>query len=233
MKPLLFIAFILAANIYYAQNTYKGIEGRVTDKKDGEAIVQATITAKSGECIYRTVTDIEGNFSFQYLPEAKYTLNFTYDETELFYPDSIQIDKQSSNIYFANAQMLLIDFSWVCPIIIWYRPPENPTINYKEIQQSVNKYQLTNVIQGISSNTIGNEASELSLNGAQEGNYLFLIDGIKCRELHQLPSASMKSVTVMSHFIPAKYGDTTGGVILIETISYMDLYNERERRLGF
>jgi len=25
--------------------------------------------------------------------------------------------------------------------------------------------------------------------------------------------------------IPAKYGDTTGGVVILETLSYFDLYN--------
>jgi hypothetical protein len=32
--------------------------------------------------------------------------------------------------------------------------------------------------------------------------------------------------------LPAKYGDTTGGVIVIETKSYLEDYNDKMRRQG-
>jgi outer membrane receptor protein involved in Fe transport len=41
-----------------------------------------------------------------------------------------------------------------------------------------------------------------------------------------VPGSSIGGVTVYTGGIPAKYGDTTGGVIILETKSYFDLYRE-------
>ena len=237
MKPILFIAFLLAANIYYAQNSYKKIYGQLTSKTDYTPIPFTEVRALSDSHSTFTQTDVNGTFSFDSLPDGNYSIKFSYDYTFLYYPDTIRIDNESPNNYFMNATMILPETKrqveepvlCICRSYDWYRTPANPSMTYQEIQKSVNKYQLPDLIQGTSSNVLRDE-NELSLNGARKSDYLFLIDGIKCREICQVPSATMKSVTVMSHFIPAKYGDTTGGVILIETMSYMDLYNERERQ---
>lgn len=236
MKPILFIAFFLVANIYYAQDGYKNIEGTLTDDKYNEAIVFADVRITSSDTSVFSHTDIDGKFHFDSLPDGNYSIKFSYEMSGIFFFDVVRVNHQSSATFSLDAKMHLIEVKETNPIVlisIPYPIPTNPTLTYREIQKCVNKYQLPALVQGISSNALGNEG-ELSLSGARKGDCLFLIDGVKCREMHQVPSASMESVTVISHFIPANYGDTTGGVISVKTMSYMDLYNERERqRLGF
>jgi outer membrane receptor protein involved in Fe transport len=45
----------------------------------------------------------------------------------------------------------------------------------------------------------------------------------------RIPSSAIGSISVYTGGLPAKYGDTTGGVVVIETKSYMDLYNASSR----
>ena len=40
-----------------------------------------------------------------------------------------------------------------------------------------------------------------------------------------VPGVSIGALEAYTGGIPAKYGDTTGGVIVLETKSYFDLYN--------
>jgi len=42
--------------------------------------------------------------------------------------------------------------------------------------------------------------------------------------LVNIPGTSIGGVSVYAGGVPAKYGDTTGGVIIMETKSYFDLY---------
>ncbi len=53
------------------------------------------------------------------------------------------------------------------------------------------------------------------------------IDGVKQDDnLRGVPGSSIGSLTVYVGGVPAKYGDVTGGVVVIETKSYFDLYNQ-------
>ena len=41
-----------------------------------------------------------------------------------------------------------------------------------------------------------------------------------------LPSSGVGSISVYTGGVPAKYGDTTSGVIVVESKNYFDLYNQ-------
>ncbi len=234
MKSILLIAFTLAANIYYAQNSYRIVRGTLIDQNTSEPIAFAQIYANcNGNTYCYANTNENGNFSLDNLPNGTCTLRFFYELTDFYYKDTIHIDSQSPSIFFINEKLNYnptpIDIP-ILPILIRFRPAENPVLGQTEIEQSVNKFQLEDLLLGMSSQLTNRSENQLSFHGTENDDYLQLIDGVKCRGLYQLPAASMKSVIVMTNFIPAKYGDVTGGVILIETMSYMDLYNEWERR---
>jgi hypothetical protein len=59
------------------------------------------------------------------------------------------------------------------------------------------------------------------------------IDGVKvvAGEVPNVPSTAIQNLTVYTGGIPAKYGDMTGGVVVIETKGYMDFYRESQRKL--
>lgn len=107
-----------------------------------------------------------------------------------------------------------------------YRPPEYPEMIRKEILENVNKFQLTEIVSGMTSDVIPND-TKLQFQGARTGESLQLIDGVKTLNFVSIPSASMRSIQIYEGFIPAKYGDTNSGVVVIETLGYFDLFLNR------
>lgn len=106
------------------------------------------------------------------------------------------------------------------------------TMKAAEIQESAVKFDLVELIGSMSSEIQTTEGGEIVIRGSRPGDMLYLIDGIKTAEVGGMPSAAIGSLTVYTGGIPAKYGDTLGGVVAMETQSYFDLYrNWKSRQL--
>lgn len=72
------------------------------------------------------------------------------------------------------------------------------------------------------------DGSELYFRGSRSGSVVYYIDGVKVRENPPpIPSSGISSYNVYTGGVPAKYGDSTGGIIVIETKSYLELYYEK------
>jgi len=66
---------------------------------------------------------------------------------------------------------------------------------------------------------------EIYFRGSRAGAVQYHIDGVKMTtNIRNVPSAAIGIIQVYTGGLPAKYGDTTGGVVVIETRSFMDLY---------
>ncbi|MFN6075408.1 MAG: hypothetical protein ACK46Y_07555, partial [Fluviicola sp.] len=86
------------------------------------------------------------------------------------------------------------------------------------------------MIANTSSDVKKSDDGELVFRGARKGDVIMYLDGVKMTEIQNVPSASIGYVMVYSGAIPAKYGDTNGGVVVMETLSYFDLLREYESR---
>ena len=53
-----------------------------------------------------------------------------------------------------------------------------------------------------------------------------MMDGIKSNEVGTVPSCAIQRMKIYTGGLPAKYGDTMGGVVVMETKSYFDLYRD-------
>jgi outer membrane receptor protein involved in Fe transport len=98
------------------------------------------------------------------------------------------------------------------------------TMKAAEIQESAVKFDLKELIGSMSSEIQVSESGDMVIRGSRPGDLLYLIDGIKTSEIGTMPSVAIGSLTVYTGGIPAKYGDTLGGVVAMETQSYFDLY---------
>ena len=56
-----------------------------------------------------------------------------------------------------------------------------------------------------------------------------MLEGMKRTQVFNVPSCSIANMMVYTGGIPAKYGDTMGGVIVVETEGYFDLYRDWKR----
>lgn len=64
----------------------------------------------------------------------------------------------------------------------------------------------------------------LSIKGGRVGDLVYYIDDVKIMGKADLPHLSIAEIAVISGGIPARYGDTTGGVVLITTRSSKKSY---------
>jgi Carboxypeptidase regulatory-like domain/TonB-dependent Receptor Plug Domain len=69
---------------------------------------------------------------------------------------------------------------------------------------------------------------ELYFRGSRAGSVIYFIDGVKYTGNNvSIPSSGVNSVSVYTGGLPAKYGDTTGGVVVIETKNYLQDYYKK------
>jgi len=70
----------------------------------------------------------------------------------------------------------------------------------------------------------------LYFRGERSQAVLYIVDGVKTMDGRLgIPGSAIGHLTVYSGGVPAKYGDFTGGVVVIETQSYFDIVSQRNR----
>ena len=78
---------------------------------------------------------------------------------------------------------------------------------------------------------LSDDGQQLYFRGSRPQNVSTFVDGVKLPEsgIPRIPRGAIKNISVYTGGVPAKYGDVTGGVIIYETKSYIDLWNERQK----
>lgn len=227
---------ILEAGLLNAQSATGEVVGEVIDKK-GEAVWAAHVYIDDvfGQR-YQARTEPDGRFRISGIPTGDYSLTVQQSSDTLFgIPVSIRPDGTSNigaitfdggmiqelgNVYItADKGLKLIDGD--LPVT---------TMEAREIQQSSVKFDLEELIGSMSSDIQVTESGELVIRGSRPGDMLYLIDGVKAAEIGSMPSVAIGRLTVYTGGIPARYGDTLGGVVAMETQSYFDLYRAWESR---
>jgi hypothetical protein len=64
------------------------------------------------------------------------------------------------------------------------------------------------------------EGGLLNFSGSRTGSALYIIDGVKVTGDPQVPQRGLEEIVVITGGIPAQYGDTTSGVVIITTKSF-------------
>ncbi|MFD1551611.1 hypothetical protein DNU06_03095 [Putridiphycobacter roseus] len=98
------------------------------------------------------------------------------------------------------------------------------TIPLSDIQNSPNIQDPKRMLSNRSSEVKVSPNGELIIRGSRPGDVVYFVDGVKQTNMQSVPGVSINSMSVYTGGIPAKYGDTTGGVVILNTKSYFDLY---------
>ncbi|MDZ4823885.1 MAG: carboxypeptidase regulatory-like domain-containing protein [Flavobacteriales bacterium] len=208
------------------------IHGKVSDP-DGNPVEFAAVTAFDGANVTGDETDAKGNFRIKPLVGGTYTIKCSIVGLEEFvvpgftvYPDQISkcdIPMQWPGGYVKEA----IIFGITDPLIRKDGGTQI-TIRYDDFKNmaSVKGGNILGAIKTMTSDIKTNaRGTELYFRGSRTGTTLFLIDGMKIRDnAPSIPTSGLSSLTVYTGGVPAKYGDCTGGVVVIETKNYLSEY---------
>jgi Ca-activated chloride channel family protein len=81
----------------------------------------------------------------------------------------------------------------------------------------------TNAIAGTVGGVITDEQNNIvSIRGSRSNNVNYYVDGIRVKNLNGVQYSSINDISVLTGGLPANYGDVTGGVIAVNTLSYHD-----------
>jgi hypothetical protein len=233
MKKMLTVMIMLLgmSGMVYPQGMGE-IRGKVIDASDKETIPGANIAVRVGTNIIGVQSDARGNFVLKPLSPGVYTVEVSFMgyKTQNIGPVSVQPE----NITPLNTVALTrcsIDIQgpekvdYKDPLI---KPQPMIVIPQKEIRAMAGKDDLKKIISNFTPDSYATDDGALYFRGARDNDFVYYIDGMKQQGGDvNLPSIAIGSIQVYTGGVPARYGDFTGGCIVIETQSYFDWLNSR------
>jgi hypothetical protein len=233
MKTTILMAILMGVSICLsAQNG--AIHGKVIDE-NGEPMYAVNVSIIDAASPMGATTDFEGNFKIKPLDAGTYTLAISY----LGYADVriMDINVYNNKITFVKDVELQLDayvlegefnvIGWTEPIVNKDEPSKITVSNDIIIRTPATKNpaMLARAYQS-DVQVVGNQ---MVVRGSRPGSSSVYIDGMKVKdEMSGLPSMAIGSLEIYTGGIPAKYGDVTGGVVMMTTKSYFDILNERK-----
>ena len=231
MKKILSIVLvsIFALTAYSQSGSIRGI---VADEQTRETLPGAHIFVEIGDLPIGTASNLDGEFVLKPLNSGSYNVNVSYTGygTKLRTNVVVKSDKIVflDTIYLSKG-VLVGDITIEAERIkiIDIEEPSKMTILSAEIERMPSSDNLANIVALIAPDVKVDEATnELIVRGSRPGSSVYFIDGVKRQSMNgAVPSGSIGSITVYTGGIPVKYGDMTGGVVVIETKGYFDLLN--------
>jgi hypothetical protein len=240
ISTLFFALNFFLAIVSHSQSANGEIHGRIYDS-DGVPIEGVIVKVDNGMSVNGSVSDSTGRFRVKPLLPGTYTVEMRMVGMQsrsyqgvLVNPDKITTLPKTMMEFLNDSTETITIIEYVIPLID--KDGGNVvTIRSKELNQmsSSNGGDLKKMIVSLSSDVKASaDGEELYFRGSRAGSVIYLIDGVKIREnVPNIPSSGISSMSIYTGGLPAKYGDTTGGVVVIETKSYLEDYYEKMSRV--
>ncbi len=221
-----------------AQSTGE-IHGKVRDSK-GRPVPGALVSASNGIDVNGQAADENGKFRIKPLRPGTYTVTVTslgMDTVKLtgmvvnpdliaFTPDVVMKEWSEGGILLGETNVI----EYINPLIR-KDGDHMQTVLAEDLKHQATTHggSINKMIGTLTSDfRPATEGGGMSVRGSREGGVLYFIDGVKARETDiVVPASGISSVSVYSGGIPAKYGDTTGGVVIVNTKSYTEDYYKK------
>jgi hypothetical protein len=222
---------LLVSSAAFGQGNFGEIIGKVFEKSETEIPAEyARIWVEQGNSKFGAEVDSEGRFKIPAVPTGQYQLKGRYltDTLKEVVIAHVQTDGIANvgriNILdFVQETDVVEVFALAVPLLE-FGDTGKRRISTLEIMQSPLRNNPKQLIVSRNSDIKINDDGDMMIRGARANDMAYFVDGIKTGEINPLPSVAIGGITVYTSAIPAKYGDTTGGVIIMETKSYYDLW---------
>lgn len=236
-RTILTVILLLALGIQLSAQSTGSIKGRVLDNQSGESLPNANVYIEIGANLVGATADLDGYFTIKPLEPGKYDLNVSYTGYGSLVIKEVIVDGDKITFVpdckLEPGTELTEAFIYADPLINKDGQVDK-VMRSKDIENLPEPRDLLKVITAITPDIMVSENEhDFSFRGARVGDASIVIDGITQRGSEMnLPGGAVSSVTVYTGGIPAKYGDTTGGVIVIHTKSYFE-WEAQQRAMGY
>ncbi len=222
------ITGILSLLLLSAQLAFAGfgeIKGRVTEAATGEGVIGAYIYIEvDSNVVYQGVTDLDGYYSIKPIQNGTYDIRVS----SLTFAQQLQ-----RNISITDGQIMTLNFNLSInelELVVITSYPDLITpgttgnisiLGDKELERlPLSPLDAIAITTGVYQEEPG---APIQIRGARPEATLYIIDGVKIIGDPALVRNSIEDIAVYSGGIPAKYGDATGGIVVITTKSYKKL----------
>jgi Carboxypeptidase regulatory-like domain len=235
MKTILIIASVCLSGMSFAQNTFGDIIGTYTEKDLKSGIPGVTVVTTRGEQVFKAITNDEGRFRMSGVPAGEYKIYFIEEGDTVFAPEPVDVAPDGIGDLGAISRSMVskeIDPVVIIAPILQLKRGVAPEIKLtkKDIVHMPIKFDAKKMVASMTTDVRMTDDGELVFRGARKGDLINYIDGVKMTDVQNVPSSALGYIMVYAGAIPAKYGDTTGGVVVMETLSYFDLLREWEAK---
>lgn len=201
------------------------INGFIYDAETGETLVGATVRITNVAGTIGTTTDQNGYYSLKPLQAGSYNLEFSFlGKTAQALQDVIlasdQIVQLDAHLY-EDKNLLgpVVITTYKVPLLEPGKPISVFAMSHKEIQKLPTR-DVNSIVSAGTGIYQSDEGDGLNVRGARVGSTQYIIDGVKSSSAVGVPSSAIGFIQVITGGLPARYGDTTGGVVVIETRRY-------------
>jgi hypothetical protein len=229
-------AILLLGGALNAQVSLGEIRGTVKDEATQETMPEAIVRiSRGGQVVSQTLTDLDGKFTAKSLTPGAYSVDVLMVGMDTLHMSGVTVE--GDKITWLN-DLAISEKSLKTYIFVEYEipliKPEDPsaqTLSYKELENNPNIREMSKLLGSITTDfKTGIDGGDAYVRGARSDATVYFVDGVKSRGGATIPGTAIGRVTVYTGGVPAKYGDTTGGVVILETKSYFDLYNDHMNR---
>lgn len=218
-----------------AQGNTGEIKGKITEKDKTTPVIGASVYVEVAGVPFGTASDPDGRFTLKPLDAGTYivTISFMGMATQKH-----EVIIKPNQIHFMNDLVMVeSDTGFTLDdieVVAFKDPLINPnetgmkSVDYKQIKNSPALRDIKKLASTLTSEMTVNEGTGDSyVRGSRSDAAAYFLDGVKCRDGKiSVPGIAIGNLTVYTGGVPAKYGDVTSGVIILETKSYFDLYYE-------
>ncbi|MEN9640259.1 MAG: hypothetical protein RLZZ262_2128 [Bacteroidota bacterium] len=231
-------ALALMIGVCTLAQTTGEIHGKVLDET-GQPVPGVIVTASVGDRIIGSTTDENGKYRIKPLDGGVYVVTVKANGFSDYVYEAIRVEPDK--IALVDETRLSLEkitgpVIRVTPTVklIRYDADMIQTISAEDLKNNasapagdINKI----VLSAFSDIKASPNGDELYFRGSRAGSVLYFVDGMKIRDNSlTIPTSGISSLSVYTGGMPAKYGDTTGGVIVIQTKNYLqELYKKQNQ----
>ncbi len=231
------LLIILGLFVNYLSLAQGSIQGTIYGD-DGNTIPGATVEIISGTSYDIQASDINGRFKLKPLTPGIYSIKIKslacHDVTVT------NIVVKADKITFLQDIKLVSDTKIIDiePVINGGKRLIDPeetsvmTIEKTTLAKLPGAKSPVDMAVNLSTEVSKNDNNQLIIRGARPGSSSVYIDGVKMEgdNSGSISRFAIGSMEIYTGGVPAKYGDFTGGVIIMHSASYFDLLSEYEAR---
>jgi len=199
------------------------ITGKITDEF-GEPIDAAFVALEGSGIQQMTYSDVDGSYSLKPLDPGSYNLSFSRTGYKAQHFSNVKVGVDQ--ILFLDVKLVLKESTIVIdvieykdPLITIGVPPPAFVTRGDQLEKAASRI-IADAISFAPSVVQEDTGGPIYVRGARAGSTVYYVDGMRMSDTRGVPISAVDQLSVLTGAIPAKYGDCTGGVVILTTKSY-------------